>query len=112
VSAHLLTQGAKSEKLEGSLDVTSCMYRGPEGRKCAVGILIPDEVYTSDMEYHTIITLLRDHGDVLPEFFKEHYRLLCALQIVHDAWPVDNWRSQLNHVATRYGLTGVAEEAI
>lgn len=27
-----------------------CLYRNPEGLKCAVGQIIPDELYTHDME--------------------------------------------------------------
>lgn len=27
-----------------------CLYRGPEGTKCALGLFIPDELYQKDME--------------------------------------------------------------
>lgn len=35
----MLKQGKRSTNSEG------CMYRGPEGTKCAIGHLIPDELY-------------------------------------------------------------------
>lgn len=28
----------------------TCMYRGPDGMKCAAGFLIPDELYRPEME--------------------------------------------------------------
>ena len=43
VSKHLLKQNERS----GFSD-DSCSYRGPNGLKCAAGILIPDEEYTFD----------------------------------------------------------------
>jgi hypothetical protein len=44
VVTHLLAQGVKSES------ETGCMYRGPHNLKCAVGCLIPDELYDSIIE--------------------------------------------------------------
>lgn len=45
VVLHLLKQEAKAEGEDGE-----CLYRDPEGRKCAVGCLIPDEQYRDHME--------------------------------------------------------------
>lgn len=42
VSVHLLTQNEKSQE---SSFYSSCLYRGPNGTKCAVGCLIKDEFY-------------------------------------------------------------------
>jgi hypothetical protein len=33
-----------------SREGTGCLYRGPDGKKCAIGHLIPDELYDPDME--------------------------------------------------------------
>jgi len=30
-----------------------CVYRGPDGTKCAMGMLIPDELYSTEMEHTT-----------------------------------------------------------
>jgi hypothetical protein len=38
-----------------------CMYRGPERRKCAIGMLMPDEVYNRDMEGKTFRLLVADY---------------------------------------------------
>jgi hypothetical protein len=45
VSAHLLTQRAVSEDENGS-----CRLRGGDGRKCAIGSLIRDDLYSNDIE--------------------------------------------------------------
>lgn len=44
VVRHLLTQKQKARV------GTTCMYKTPEGLKCAVGCLIPDELYSQDIE--------------------------------------------------------------
>ncbi len=44
VVKHLREQ--KIPSVEGS----ACKYRGPNGVKCAIGIFIPDEKYTPDLE--------------------------------------------------------------
>lgn len=33
-----------------SLDGERCLYRGPDGKKCAVGMFIPDNKYRSEMD--------------------------------------------------------------
>lgn len=47
VVEHLMTQKEKSVAWDNS---TRCLYRGPNGTKCAVGCLIEDEFYTPSME--------------------------------------------------------------
>lgn len=43
---HLLDQGGKSV----DRDTGICMYRGPNGTKCAIGCLIPDDKYDPKWE--------------------------------------------------------------
>ena len=43
VAKHLLTQNAKS--MDDPWD-EMCAYRGENGRRCAVGALIPDDLYS------------------------------------------------------------------
>lgn len=43
---HLIKQGKPAYDPK----TMSCFYRGPEGTMCAVGPLIPDDVYRPDME--------------------------------------------------------------
>lgn len=42
---HLYKQGCASVN-----DAGQCLYRGPNGTKCAIGCLIPDDIYTKSME--------------------------------------------------------------
>lgn len=42
--------GLKSQGFERSSVEECCLYRDPSGRKCAIGYLIPDELYSENME--------------------------------------------------------------
>jgi hypothetical protein len=93
VKIHLLTQGAKS-KIPGGY----CLYRGPEGRKCAVGCLISDDVYSDEMED------LRLKEVVVKIGLSEHFDLLQRLQSVHDLLSVLDWEDALKRIANEEGL--------
>jgi hypothetical protein len=64
----------------------SCFYRGPEGRRCALGMWISDSAYEPSMEGHGVAWLLQSDyfKDKLPSWFREHSGLLSALQAAHD----------------------------
>lgn len=48
VSNHLMTQGERAmSEIEGKMQ---CVYRAPDGKKCAAGCLIPDHLYHPRME--------------------------------------------------------------
>lgn len=62
----------------------SCLYRGPEGARCAVGLLIPDDRYTEELEgkvpgHNAVYQALE--GSV-PAGLTE--RDLTAVQLCHD----------------------------
>lgn len=62
-----------------------CVYRTGDGKKCAVGLFIPDDVYSNDMEEINA-------KDMVTEFNLESYMPLDSvtlekLQNVHD----NNW---------------------
>lgn len=64
-----------------------CMYRAPDGSKCAVGILIKDEEYFPGMELLGTVSYLLNDVMITPDLRKrlgEHLSLLIALQIIHD----------------------------
>ena len=100
VARHLFTQGKQST------DPIYCLYRGPDGTKCAVGVLIPDATYDEDMEGCSIAGLLDEFS--LPAWMGEHVNLLQHLQSVHDVdsrWADDKrMRWALSLVAQAYGL--------
>jgi hypothetical protein len=83
VVEHLAKQGRHSL----SRNKLHCLYRGPDGLMCAVGCLIPDEMYDPTIESQTISDIilapssLRTH---LPSYFNGNIILLGDLQIAHD----------------------------
>lgn len=90
VASHLLTQKAKA------VDGDSCMYRAPDGKKCAVGCLITDEEYSPDMEGSAISDLI-DNGGM--KRFSPFKALLEDLQGLHDFALLEEWPRRLRDIA-------------
>jgi len=64
-------------------DNDRCLYRGPDGLKCAAGHVIPDSMYSPvRMENHSVDTLRRDSK--LPDSLIPLMELLAYLQNAHD----------------------------
>lgn len=97
----IIDQGGPSVSKNGA-----CRYRGLGGRRCAVGMLIPDHIYKKSMEGKSY-QMLREKFlelDLVPAIDTLH-TLLPALQSAHDsaaAWhnsnlcknrSADGWRS-------------------
>lgn len=82
VCAHLAGMTAKSINESGM-----CTYRGPNGSKCAVGALIPDDMYRPwmDEDNPAINYMIRHVPQYFPAYFADNVVLLFALQNVHDA---------------------------
>ena len=93
VSKHLLKQMKQSKSVN---DI--CQYHGPNGLKCALGCIIPEDRYYSGMEGKCIQDLNLE--DIIPDF-----KLAIDLQIVHDDFHPDYWASELYHVANNHKLT-------
>lgn len=98
VVAHLRKQGRKSIGLERPF---YCMYRSEEGMKCAVGALIPDELYFPEMENGGSV---RHNPDVSSLFPHNLLPLLESLQRIHDRGTVGGWEASLREVAKAYEL--------
>jgi hypothetical protein len=100
VKTHLLTQKEWSRGSRG------CMYRGPNGLKCAIGALITDECYNTELEgrsadAYEVVEALKCSGiEVGPG--DTHF--LCQLQGIHDANSPDRWPGILNDIAKEYDL--------
>lgn len=102
VATHLLTQKAQADA-GGFL---GCRYKTAAGLKCAVGCLIPDELYDSAFRYLEGKRVrcwpperLADCG-----LTPEHVVLLTKLQGVHDTHAVEKWAGSLREVAGRFSL--------
>lgn len=70
-----------------SVDET-CQYKTATGMKCAVGVLIPDELYSVEMEgygIHSLFSKFPSLNDLFhPEILESAINLLGSLQRIHD----------------------------
>lgn len=98
VAKHLLTQNKQSWRTNG----IGCVYRNPDGLKCAVGCLIADDEYDVLMD-GAEDTSVRDlvNAGLFPD---AHTALLSRLQSVHDYATPENWSSELRIAANKFGL--------
>jgi hypothetical protein len=108
VSAHLLTQGSRAQTTGPSWG--QCVYRAKDGKKCAAGVLIPNELYTPRMEGNNFRAVLTEFPE-LPDWMRENAALITELQIIHDVYEPYDWRRKLNELARDRGFTPVLEEA-
>jgi len=106
VIGQLVRQGGRSVSASG----TDCRYRGSDGSKCAVGFLIPDELYVWRMEGDSISGLCEHFPDLCAKAgIKKHKDILNGLQYMHDS--LSTWQNQdsFSHKARRiadlYNLT-------
>jgi hypothetical protein len=94
VAIHLLTQGRQS------IDKTNsqCLYYAPDGLKCAVGCLVPEDHTYFRLETLAVYQLLGSKDHV-------HYKLLLRLQGVHDEDVAElNWKAELIDLANELRL--------
>lgn len=68
-----------------------CMYRDLEGRKCAIGVLIPDDVYVGGMEDLDILSLSKRYPELCVRLKNIDILFLRDLQGVHDVELVEDW---------------------
>lgn len=107
VAVHLVTQGTYAGILVSPGEIR-CFYRADDGKRCAIGCLIPDELYHRRMERSSVSGIL-DCGDfnldtvLKPEVVGRKF--LAELQLVHD--DEANWlniRGALARFAKTYNL--------
>jgi hypothetical protein len=117
VRNHLLTQNEKSEELG------SCLYRSTneEGKPlmCAIGCLIPDNLYTEQMEGHGIpsesfiedifseaspVSEVQQWVKLLRINEESDWELLRDLQYIHDNYEPDTWERSLDKLAKELDL--------
>ena len=90
-----------------STDHEQCQYRGPRGLKCAIGHLIPDELYDERMEAKGISTLFADYPsivEILDAHTESEREFLIRLQIAHDEYVPEMWDKAFADVADDYEL--------
>lgn len=116
----------RKQKFRSTDEQNFCMYRGCEGRKCAVGHLISDENYLPAMENNNFLALTERFGANLPMFMIQERDFLQELQRAHDNWmptPVmfdqpesfnymtEMWEAKMLKLATKYELNYTPLEA-
>ena len=80
-----------------------CAYRGANGNKCAIGHLIPDELYDSCydemlVEEDVIIALAKKGLFIRSDFF-------ARMQRIHDNCAPDQWEAEWAVAAHKFDLT-------
>jgi hypothetical protein len=100
-ATHLLTQKERCLMAEK----TRCAYRNGDGLKCAVGALIPDDLYGHYMEGLPVTKLITRYSKIHELFQNVDQGLLVALQQCHDNLKPPFWRDQLGSIATEYSLS-------
>jgi len=100
VATHLFTQKKTARDETGR-----CLYRAPDGSRCAVGCLISDHDYSRRMEAKDIRHVLREFP--LPGWFNPNYTLLNDLQCLHDnaVWTDTFLKHNLAHIANEHSLS-------
>lgn len=103
----------------------ACRYRTPNGNKCAVGCLLPENTATSAFEGVTVDSLgMAFHAPLESKqaalaaaltaagIDKTHQRLLGDLQYAHDdalpfdpGEPLEKWENAMQQIAKHHGLT-------
>ncbi len=108
MKTHLLAQNAVSED-----DTGSCRLRSPDGRKCAIGSLVRDEVYEAALEGVGISYYRHAHdGKLLRALYALNVNaydpnvieLLMELEQIHDDASVDQWPHLLSALGRRHAF--------
>ena len=95
--------GLAKQGFEPSMKGDTCMYRCADGRKCAVGHLIPDEQYDPSLETNTVYIKRVWVAAGIPD---ELVEAVGVLQHAHDkALAPAKLKNNLSHFAELYGLT-------
>lgn len=100
-------EGLKAQGFERSSNGGFCCYRGPEGRKCAVGHLIADEDYCSGFDDGPAPSGIVSRDDVFEAVNKQFpgvdRQLLVQMQSAHDN-TIFSMEDSLRNVAKDYEL--------
>lgn len=101
VKNHLLKQNKRSTKND-----TFCLYKNPEGLKCAIGVLIKDEFYKKGFEGFQLV------GDkkiqkavelsIQRNLLEAEIRMLDELQFLHDNVDEEDWAEGLKEIYDKY----------
>lgn len=104
----VIAQGCKSAHSVG------CLYRGPNGTKCAIGHLIQDDVYRSGMDEDSVLPDVIEAMGLDPDD-REILSLFSDMQYAHDGAAesygdpfVNDFKHRMAIVADRFDLSTAA----
>lgn len=97
VSNHLLKQNEKSKSIGG------CLYRSYNGLSCSIGCLIPENRYSSEIEYKSLDMVL-NYYKVYDKIKINTKMLLIDLQEVHDKNEVHQWEKELIKLKIKHNI--------
>lgn len=98
------------EQGESSVNNGVCAYRGPNGTKCAVGHLIPDDLYEPEFEGKNILGI---HNSILESIFQvddinPYLTFIFDLQQAHDNTlnyhGLEAWKREMKSITKSYNL--------
>lgn len=113
IAVGLIEQGMRSSDESGN-----CLYRGPNGLKCAAGMILPDDCRPQDYEgygFRETLWQMQGEGLSVPEYVRNNVPLISTLQTVHDN--PESWENltvladKLTTVAESFHLNAAAVEA-
>ena len=97
--AHLKQQGVRS------VGGARCLYRGPDGTKCAIGFHIPDELYESEMEGKGVGNLIVHYPELKPLFKGVSEGLMIEFHGLHDSdLGTSYFEGMVEKIANKYKL--------
>jgi len=111
IQNHLLTQNSKSQKIisqdeDGEVTESTCLYRGDNDTKCAVGSIISSKYYRKIIEGlmvddPLVIEVLEKS---LPNWkiTKNNLEMLTDLQITHDQCDISHWQMRFKQMKSRF----------
>lgn len=109
VVAHLRVQNSRSNgpvKLDDKEYILH-RYHGVDGKKCPVGIFIPDAEYLPSMEGNSLENLANVPN--MPTAFlmllKEHFSLFKRFQSIHDHYEPEEWERMFAFTARTFRLS-------
>ena len=90
IKNHLLTQGQRS-LMDNEM---TCAYFGVEGKKCAVGALIREDIYHYSIEDKPVNhSLVQSAITKSVPNWKINTEMLCELQSIHDGKSMYDWEN-------------------
>ena len=112
VKRGLLKQNKRSMKREMNAGLPECLYRGPRGLRCAIGLLIKDKFYSKSLEGGSLTDSFDPKTKRLKEALKasgikldvKMIDMLDILQATHDNFEPSFWPERLMDIAKQLRL--------